>query len=413
MSEPVHSPLGASAADRWLNCPGSNVILKKISLPQSDEADYQAEGTGAHEAAAHCLQAPCDTWEIVGQKFHGIEVTPEMGGAIQQYLDYCRTLQEIDHGTIMIEERIGGNPQDRPHKDFYGTVDFAVYGPDVLEVVDFKYGAGIVVEPENNSQMMYYAYGIIYPRIARGVKVRSDRMVRLSIVQPRAFHFDGPIRTWETTAGEIIHWAENELIPAMERADFDTTLDPGKWCRFCPAKLFCPMLAGLFGAAAKADPTLLPNFGQKRLALEYTQRDAVKFYVKAMEDEVYRRAMLGNTVPGTKLVLKKANRIFRDSIEIAQGDGTPRVMETLEYLYGMLGDVIYTKPALKSPAEVEKIGPKAKELVKKLAYMPNAGLTIAPEGDTSRPAVKVERAADAFSHLIEQADATATTGDAQ
>jgi hypothetical protein len=313
VSDLAHSPKGASSAERWMNCPGSGVILKKLDLPETEEQDYRANGLAAHEAAAHCMLNVLDTWEIVGQEFYGVPCDKVMADSVQIYLDYCRPLMD-GATTVLIEERIGGDPATRPHPDFYGTVDFAAYGPEVLDVVDLKYGEGIIVEPENNPQMMYYAYGIIHKRLTAGVQVRSDRIVRLSIVQPRAFHYDGPIRSWETTVGEIVHWAETELIPAMERAEFDVTLDPGKWCRFCPAKLFCPMLQGLFGAAAKADASHLANFGQKRLSLEYTQLDAVNFYIKAMKDEVYRRNMLGNTVPGTKLVLKKSNRIFRDHV---------------------------------------------------------------------------------------------------
>lgn len=379
-----------------MNCPGSNVILKQINLPETDEQEYRAAGIAAHEAAQHCLVNKLDTWEIIGQKFHDVECDKAMADAVQTYLDFVRPLADLPTAAVMIEQRIGSDPAVRPHPSFFGTVDFASYSTDFLDVVDYKHGEGIVVEPENNAQMMYYAYGILHARMSNGVKVRSDRIVRLSIVQPRAFHFDGPVRTWETTAGEIIHWAENELIPAMQRAELDTTLDPGKWCRFCPAKLFCPMLQSLFGAAAKADASVLPNFGQKRIGLEYQQIEAVNFYIKALKDEVYRRNMLGNTVPGTKLVQKRSNRIWN-------GDVTAR-------LEAELGPAIYTKPELKSPPEVEKISPAAKKLVSELAYMPDNGLTVDLESST-KAAVRVEKSTDIFAHLIDAADAT--NGDQQ
>lgn len=395
LMEPEHSPKGASSAERWMNCPGSGVLLDKVKLPQTDEPEYRAAGIAAHEAAAHCLKTPCDTWEIIGMKFHDVVVDKEMADAIQMYLDFVRPLADTAV-TVMVEQRIGGDPATRPHKDFYGTVDFAAYATDILDVVDYKHGEGIVVEPDENPQLKYYAYGILHNRIARGSNVRSDRIVRLSIVQPRAFHYDGPIRTWETTAGEIIYWAENELIPAMERAELDTTLEPGKWCRFCPAKLFCPAMDVIYRGLAEmtADEAMVQNFGQNRLGGLYCLLEANSFMVKAIKDEVYRRNMLGNTVPGTKLVMKKANRIFKEGAEAE--------------LKEALGEAIYSKPELKSPAEVEKIGPAAKKLVQELAYMPQTGLTVAPESDT-KPAVKVEKAQDVFAHLIEQADNSATS----
>lgn len=307
--EPEHSPKGASSAERWMNCPGSAVILKELQLPESDEEDYRALGIAAHEAAAKCLLEGMDAWEIEGQEFHGQKADQNMVESIQVYLDYCRGL--MGEGiTVTIEEKIGGNdPDKRPHPDFYGRLDFSAYGPEFLDIVDYKHGEGITVEADDNPQLKYYAYGKLYDRIHNhNVNVRSDRIVRLTIVQPRAYHNEGVIRTFETTAGEIINWAESELIPAMERAEFDQDFDAGKWCRFCPAKLFCPLLQGIFGAAAKSDPTMIANFGQKRMALEYAQRDAVKFYMKALEDECFRRAEIGNTVPGTKLVPKQSRR---------------------------------------------------------------------------------------------------------
>jgi len=175
------------------------------------------------------------------------------------------------------------------------------------------------------------------------------------------------------------------LLPAMNALEVDTDFDTGKWCRFCPAKLFCPMLTAIFGAAAKADPKAIPNFGGQRLGLEYQQREAVKFYMKAVEDEVYRRNSIGHTVPGTKLVQKMSHRVWKD--------GAREVLESA------LGSEIYTNPELKTPSELEKLSPKAKELVKEYAYSPNTGLTVALDTDR-KPAVKVERTEDIFAHLI-------------
>lgn len=384
--EPAHSPKGASSAERWMNCPGSATLLKALALPQTDEPEYRGLGVAAHEAAAHCLEENIDTWEIIGQSFYGFECDVNMADAVQQYLDFVRPLAAVAQ-TVLIEQRIGEDPERRPHPDFYGTVDFAAYSTDELDVVDYKHGEGIVVEPDNNVQMMYYAYGILHERTSRGVNVRSDRVVRLTIVQPRAFHADGPIRSWETTAGEIIHWAETVLLPAMEAAEIDQTFDTGKWCRFCPAKLLCPLLTGLFGAAAKANPKAIPNFSGQRLGLEYQQREAVKFYMTALEGEIYRRDMTGTNVPGTKLVQKKANRVFRDGAE--------------DFFKERVGTQAYEPVSLKSPAELEKVGPDIKKLVREWAYMPNTGFTVAL-ADDKRPAVVVEKIEDTFAAFIDK-----------
>src|SRR5208282_1275467 len=120
------------------------------------------------------------------------------------------------------------------------------------------------------------------------------------------------------------------------------------------------MLTAIFGAAVKAEPKAIPNFGPQRLGLEYLQRDAVKFYMKALEDEVYRRNMIGHTVPGTKLVQKMAHRVWKE--------------EAAKKAQNQFGPAAITKPELKSPAELELLSPAAKTFVHEWAYTPNTGL---------------------------------------
>lgn len=378
----AHSNLGGSSAERWLECPGSNVLLESLNLPESDEEDYRRDGVAAHEAGAYCLMNGLDAWEVMHQEFHGVAVDTGMAEAIQVYIDDVRPFM-TKSATVMIEQHIGEDRATRPHPKFYGHVDFAAYDTDVMIVEDYKHGQGIVVEPEWNSQMLYYAYGIIYPRLGH---IRSDRVVLLRICQPRAFHVAGPVREWATTVGEIVLWAETTLIPGMKAAEIDKDLKTGDWCRFCPAKLFCPLLSSLYGAAMRADPDFVPNFGSDRLGLEYAQRDAVKMYLTALEKEVLRRNLTGNTVPGTQLEHKKANRVWKDGAE--------------SILLGRYGDKAMNPAELKSPAEMEKINSDAKQLVHEWAYMPqDTGFTIGLVGKSKKAAVKVERAVDVFAHL--------------
>ncbi|MDE2020994.1 MAG: DUF2800 domain-containing protein, partial [Patescibacteria group bacterium] len=99
-----HSPLGASSAERWLHCPGSIALAKKIVLPDAEESEYAKEGTAAHEAAAFCLKNDFDSWEIIGQDFGGIICTREMAEALQIYISHVRLLMTQ---YWIIEARIG------------------------------------------------------------------------------------------------------------------------------------------------------------------------------------------------------------------------------------------------------------------------------------------------------------------
>lgn len=368
---PVHSPLGASSAERWMACPGSISLLKTLELPESDEPDYRRDGIAAHEAAAHCLEYTHDAWEVIGEKFHDTEITEEIANAVQLYLDTVRPLLPYK-GFVYIEERI----QFPEHKMGYGTVDCGTVNTDecLLDVTDYKHGEGIVVDVEWNPQLMYYAHGLItrHPEVRR---------VRLRIVQPRAFHQDGPVRVWETTAETVEQWVADELLPAMNRAEMDHTLDSGPWCRFCPAKLVCPVLTSLFGAAMKADPKHIRNMSNESLGRSYQHVQAVKFYIKAMEEEAFRLLNLGKPVPGVKLVAKKANRVWKD--------------KGAEIVKARFGAQAMTEPEIKSPAQIEALGPEGKAVVGEWAFTPQTGLTVALESD-KRPAVKVQTTAEAF-----------------
>lgn len=380
---PIHSPLGASGAERWMNCPGSNVLLKALALPESDEEDYRREGSAAHEAAAACIIPGIDAWEIVGEKFHHeTEITPEMADHIQVYLDTVREERNDHHGMWWCEFHISGDI----HPLFYGTVDFASLKDGLLTITDFKFGEGIVVEPEHNPQLMYYAYGLLqfHP---------EARRVKLRIVQPRAFHLDGPVREWELSAEALAEWGEKTLVPAMQAAEIDETLDAGPWCRFCPAKIACPLLQGLFKAAAMINPKIIVNLADEALARDYALRDAVKFYLKAQDEEVMKRLNAGKTISSAKLVNKRADRVFKETQEISDK------IVPLDAALEELGDDRFTKPELKTPAQIEKLGARAKALVKEWAYMPNTGLTVAPIGD-KRQAVKVQSAAEAFGAAV-------------
>lgn len=372
MTQPLHSPLGASGAERWMNCPGSVALLDTLGEDISDEPDYRREGVAMHEGAAHALVQGLDAWELVGMEFNATPMTPDLCDPLQVYLDYCRSLE----GERYVEYGISSPV----HPNFYGTLDCGCIG-ETIEVADLKAGQGIMVEIEDNPQVKYYAFGLIDGiERAGGRGLSDDMVVGLTIVQPRGFHADGPVRRWETTVGAIKAWVHDTLVPAMNATSFNRSLNSGEWCRFCPAKLACPMLHGLFKAATVANPAHLPNMGDVALGQNFTLAAGVKHYVKALELEAYNRAMRGHAIPGGKLVHKKANRVWKDgAVDLAKQ---------------RFGDDAWNPPEFKTPAQMEKV-PAAKEWTKEFAFTPTSGLTFVLETATGQ-AVEVTAPADRF-----------------
>jgi len=379
-AQPVHSPLGASSAERWMNCPGSTALLKLLDLTETDEPEYRTAGIAAHEIAAKALLSGLDAWEEGAEPasnnyyLQSLEID-----AVQAYLNHVRHLQSAlppkEH-SVMVEYRIS-HPA---HPKFYGTCDYGQYDPArcILDVVDYKHGEGIFVEVEWNPQLMYYAYGLLR-------QFPDCRTVRIHVCQPRIVYAE-PVRSWEISAEALAQWAEETLFPAMAQAELDDTLDAGPWCRFCPAKLVCPLLTSLFGAAANANPKTVVNLDSESLGRSYQYKQAVTFYLKALEEETYRRLNAGKEVPGTKLVQKKANRVLKADAKAA-------------FEAEFTSEELFTKPEFKSPPELEKLGPRAKALVAEWAYTPLTGYTVALEGD-KRAAVKVQSTAEAFGAAV-------------
>lgn len=391
---PAHSPLGASSAERWMNCPGSVTLIKNLDLPQSDAPDYQTNGTAAHAALEDCMRNGMDAWEVVGQEYNGVKIDAEIADAIQVFIDTVREQQT--HGTLTHIE-FGIDAPDF-HPQFYGTLDCGVVdnANATLFINDYKHGEGIMVDVEENPQIMYYAYGLLRhnPLIER---------VILRIIQPRGYHHDGPVRMWETTADHINEWAETVLRPAMLATELDDDLDAGPWCRFCPAKLVCPLMKGLFGAAMTADPKEIITFSDELLDKSYPYTQAVKHYLKAMEEQAYLRLNRGTEFTNLKLVPKKANRVFKSGPVAVKSDEVEAVeFENVKDMFvNLFGADKALEPAeLKSPAEMAKISPVAKKLVHEFAYTPQTGLTVALMDD-KRPAVKVQTTSEMFAGALD------------
>jgi len=376
LSRPEHSPLGASGAERWMRCPGSVTLLKHLQLPESDDPSYRKEGTAMHAAAEHCLSNDVDTWEITGQEFEGVVIDVAMAASVQVYVDYCRPLME---GALRYHIEY---PVSSPvHPLFYGRLDFAAEQPDLIHIVDLKGGEGIQVDPDDNPQLKYYAFGLI----DANPQWPDDLGVRLTIGQPRIhWAVGGMVRSWDTTVGAIRQWVAETLVPAMLATEYDHTLDAGPWCRFCPAKLVCPLLTSLFGAAAKSNPKEIVNLSDVSLGRSYQYLQGVEFYVKAMKSETLRRLNSAHEVPGTKLVNKKADRVWKEGAD--------------DLARAKFGDAVMEPPKFKGPPAIEKL-PGGKDFVREFAYTPTTGVTVALESDP-RIAVKVQTSTEAFAGAV-------------
>lgn len=371
-----HSPTNASGMERWQVCSGSVNLIKKLRPAEleREEPEFTKNGTAAHEVAKQCLRDGREPWEFLGETIEGVEVPGKITDAVQKYVDECSPIM-AGAEAVYIEHQFA---DPTVHRDFRGTVDFAALKDGTLYVRDFK--NGVLAVDATSPQFKYYAYAMLLMH-------PEARRCSLGVVQPNGFHSDGPVRTWECSAEDLHDWANNELLPAMARAERGGELVAGDHCRFCPLKIMCPKLQGEFGAMTIAEVKGVHRLTDEQLAHEYKMADPVKMYCKAVDEEVYHRMMNGRSVPGFKLVAKRGTRLWK-----------PEAEATFEKTYG---DNAYHPPEFKSPAQMELIGALAKDLVKQYSYTPNdTGATVAPESST-KPAITVKSMQSAFANVID------------
>lgn len=348
MADKPHAILGASSSHRWLACPGS--VRLSAGLPSTTSA-YAAEGTAAHELAEKCLSLGHDAADHLGETIvvngTGYEVTDEMAEAVQVYLNVVRQeLAEAGEGAeFKVEQRFD---LGWLYPGLYGTNDAMVGQPfGTLKVFDYKHGAGVAVEAECNPQLLYYGLGAAYGD--------AYEEAELIIVQPRAYHPDGPVRRYRIPIGELFGWAGSVLLPgAKATEDPAAPLVAGEHCRFCPAVAVCPQQHENALAVAKEAFAPVPQSPPAPEALTHEDlrrimdaADMVESWLSAVRSHVRTLIETGMALPeelGYKLVAGRASRKWKSEDEAEQ------------LLLALLSnpDDAYTRKLL-SPAQAEKL----------------------------------------------------------
>jgi hypothetical protein len=356
----AHAKFPPSAAERWLACPGSFNL--SATVPPSPDSPYAAEGTKAHE----CLEKL-----LTGKSFRPTEYDHEM-------ITHGRFAEAViktaaKKGNLFAETKSDLTFID---KDFWGTADATIveeFGR--LTVVDYKYGAGIPVDPENNPQLIAYALGKAFEYDF------NFSEVALVIIQPRAEHERGPVREWLTTIPTLKKWWKKFKEGTAACRKKDAELVSGDHCRWCPAKIVCPEQSTRAFKQALIDfdeegdrlslPTaikeLIPTGEKLGKYLEAFER--IENYIGAVREHAFHQLNHGHKVPGWKLVPKRATRKWTDA-------------EAVEKIASKkFGDKAY-KRELHSPAQLEKIA--GKDFVLKYASNVSSGLKLVSERDDSQ-----------------------------
>jgi len=377
-----HSKLGPSSSKRWLTC-NPSIEFNGESKPSK----YSAEGNVAHTLAANCMLLGCHPKVELGQTYEhdgfSFTVTQEMVDCVALYLEVVAEYSRLFGVDPMAEENIVHSKID----GFGGTVDccFPQRGRPVI--IDFKYGAGVYVDVDENEQLGCYAI-LMHNQYIDG-PIRDTEAV---IVQPRCLSKGGEVVRKTILTSEFLTDLE-ERVSLVSYGLVSEKLVSGPHCQFCPGAYKCPELTQLalrtaiddFGAVTD-NPFLID---QVKGIMD--KASVIRKYLGAVEAWAHNYMAEGGEIEGYKMVEKIGNRsYFVDEANIVSACRKKG-----------FGKKMLVKQVLLSPAQLEKV--VGKPLVNSFCERPNRGVVVAPITD-KRTAVVRKTAAEEFESVEWESD---------
>lgn len=403
-----HATWSASSTARNWQCPGALALSERA--PPDKESIHAARGTACHQISEKCLRRTADCIEpetflgtVEKTKEHEIEIDEELVNSAKEYVDYVLGQFLANPGNGKTIEQKFSLAAFNPPFDAGGTADAVIYDAANrhLEVVDLKNGMG-VVDVQENKQLRTYALGAALANPGLAI----DK-ITVTIVQPRAPHKDGRIRSETFDRIELFEWTQ-DLLAAMRRSKAaldayktltgavseeawaETYLAPGSHCKFCKAEGFCPALKkrALDVAAVWFDDRDQPRIGNtpdslspEEIAKTLDMLDMLEDWCNAVRRLAHTMAEQGSTIPGYKLVEKIGNRAWATEDE-------DKLVADLKKVAGLSDDEIVTRK-VKSVAQIEKVlGAKRKNLIDNMWMRPVRGTNLVSEAKSDRPAAK-------------------------
>ena len=303
-----HAYLSASASHRWMACPPS----ARLCAQEDDRtSEYAIQGSCAHELGQFLVE------QALGRECRDptedlTYYNAEMQEAAEAYRDFV--MEQVNAAKALCKEPLVCVEQTLDNSKWvqhgYGTGDCVIVADGMLHVIDLKFGVGILVSADHNSQLMCYALGALD---TFGCLYDFDR-VRLSIFQPRRDNVD----TWETSKAELLRWAEEVLAPVARLAyKGEGEFKAGDHCQFCKVKATCRKRAEYAMELARFDFADPPTLDEDDIAGILPRIDTLVSWAEDVKAWALQQALSGVTYPGWKLVEGRSNRKYSDEAAVA------------------------------------------------------------------------------------------------
>ena len=355
-----HAVLSASSAARWIACPPS----ARLNAEKSDTpSEYAAQGTDAHALCEYKLR------KALGGKArdptkHLTSYDTEMEECAEAYCQFVIELvgqfrDESKDTVISVEQRVDFSAFV---PDGFGTADTLIISGTTVCIVDYKYGKGIEVSADHNSQMMCYALGCI--QMFDGLYDIEE--VRMVIFQPRLAN----ISEFIISKANLLAWAQDTLVPAAKLAHAgEGEFCAGAHCQFCKIKATCRKRAEYNLELARYDFEMPPTLEDSEVEAVLAKADTLAAWVSDIKDYALQRAIQGKQWTDWKLVEGRSNRKYTDEAAVAR---TVKEAGHEPYEQKLLGITAMTSLLGKS---------KFEELLGNLVIKPQGKPTLAPMSD--------------------------------
>jgi hypothetical protein len=380
-------------------------------LPDTSSS-YADEGSNAHFLLEYCLKNQLGPLSFVGQvmtepsRGQEFTVTQEMADAVDVAHKYV--IGKYEYHAFILDQKVELHAETKvfPARllrfDIEGTADIILVTPDFIEVIDYKHGAGVVVEAKGNRQMQIYGIGALD---TFGLELGPDRGLITTIIQPRIEHSEGPIRSACYDWTEVAEFTSAIAYAAAQTDEPNPPLAAGeKQCRWCKAKAVCPELAKTSLMAADVmfddistvtsddiqagvlrDPSQL---SPAQISVLLDNEALIKSWLASVHEYAVNQLASGNDVPGFKLVEGRKSKAWKED-----EDTIVARLRRMKHLGGgkvTMADITDTK--LKSPAAMEKalkktLTPANWKVVREFIVNKPGNPQLAPETSTKVPVI--------------------------
>jgi len=395
-----HSTYSPSGSSRWVKCPGSILAESQIEIENTTNW-FAEEGTAAHLLGAHALEKGISPEMYIGRKYNDFTVDKEMARHVDTYYEYvnnkvlhdCNLMIETAFDLYAIEDSM------------FGTIDAVILSPDFVEIIDLKYGKGIVVEVIDNYQLRVYALSVMMYLAENGHRFPDDFEITTTIVQPRAPHTDGPIRSDVITIAELREF-KKEVKEAIRLSKLsEPPLCAGesqcRWCRAAPRcstyAMWTLEMAQLDFEEFFAEPTIpqkrVEFLNDEQIAHIVLNAKAFENWIKSVKEYASSQWFQGNHINHLKMVAGRSNRTWDPTKEEKRNE----LFKELE----LKNEDLYAKPKIRTPTQLQKLVTNEDwEAINQFVIKPMGKPTLVPITD-NRPEYKQNSIENDFAEHVD------------